>query len=46
VDLFLFKIVGTTDRLLRSRLAVRIYFTQIDEDGTDLMLVPDITGER
>jgi Tol biopolymer transport system component/serine/threonine protein kinase len=44
------KTIGTTDRLLRSRLAVSpdersIYFTQIDEDGMDLMLVPDIAEE-
>jgi hypothetical protein len=39
--------LAVTDRLLRSRLAVSrdekaIYFTQVDEDGTDLMLAADL----
>ena len=41
------KTLAVTDRLLRSRLGVSrdeksIYFTQVDDDGMDLMLVADI----
>jgi eukaryotic-like serine/threonine-protein kinase len=41
------KTLAVTDRLLRSRLSVSrdeksIYFTQVDEDGMDLMLAADI----